>query len=681
VFIRKFDPDSLIREYGESCIRVAPPAGYPEPPFGAMWGAVDPGETSTPNTHHEAEVFFILSGQGEVEVDGLRHDLRSGDAVYLEPFESHALRNGSPDSDLRFLSVWWEDRALLERSERRGDSETDGRSPSRVLVTATPPTVNGGLHLGHISGPYLAADVYRRYLRMRGCDAYYVTGSDENQSYVVTKAAQRGWTPEETAARFGDEVARALGALRIEPDVFARPSTSPHHERLCREFFSRLYANGALELRATPALHCVACDRYLFEAHVSGLCPHCGHGSDGCACEDCGRPNDCVDLIDPRCTTCGSAPIVREVSRLYFPLGRYEKQLRRYLRTVAMAPHLAALCEEMLSDGLPDIAASHVADWGIPVPVTGLEDQVIYVWLEMCPGYLAASQQVSDAEPSLRGFEDLWKDPEAEVVQFFGFDNGYFHALLFPALLMAYDPDMRLPSALVVNEFYLLEGEKFSSSREHAIWAADFAGEQPADCVRLYLAMDRPEHERTSFTLADYEAWVRAELSGRWEPWLVGLGRRVLDECEGLAPATGTYTPAHAKLFRTITSLIRRAEDALEAGAFSPSEVVQVLGELVSLAQRFGVAESRLSRAPERSDERRTALALELAAARALATMAAPLVPELAQQLWTALGFEGEGPARWERRVAFLAPGQDVSGLLRVSLPQPVGIASESPRP
>ena len=671
MFISKFDPALFVREYGENSMRVAPPDGFPEPPFGAMWGTVDPGETSTPNNHHEAEAFFVLDGEGEVEVEGRREKVGTGDLVYVEPFESHALRNGSSEADLRFLSIWWEDRSLLERSEQLRDAEAQSGEPKRVLVTATPPTVNGGLHLGHIAGPYLGADVHRRYLKMRGREAYLITGSDENQSYVVTKARQRGWTASDTASRFGDEVEGGLRALHIEPDVYGRPSTSAHHDRMCREFVSRLYANGALEIRVLPALHCDTCDRYLFEAHVSGFCPHCGSHSDGCACEDCGRPNDCVDLVDPKCGFCGRVPSIREVPRLYFPLSRYEEQLRRHLRTVSMSPHLAELCEKMFDDGLPDIAASHVADWGIPVPVEGLEGQVIYVWLEMCPGYLAATQQLADKDASIQGFETLWKDSTAEVVHFFGFDNGYFHALLFPALLMAYDPDIQLPSVLVVNEFYLLDGEKFSSSREHAVWAAEFAREQPADCVRLYLSRDRPDHKRTNFTLAAYQTWLDDELSGRWQRWLTGLGERVVDEFDGLAPATGTYTAAHRKLFRTITSLVRRAEDAFDARAFSPPDVVSALSELVRTADRFSLAESHLRQAEGRADERRTAIALELAAARSLATVAAPLMPDFAQHLWAALGFEDEGPSRWTDGVAFLPAGQDVSGLLGLTLPGP----------
>lgn len=667
MYIRKFDSTAFEREYGESTLRVVPSADMPALPFSAMWADIDPGQSSAPNSHHEAEVFFIVEGEGEVVVDGERRQVSAGDVVYAAPFRDHLLHNSSSDSKLQLLSLWWEDARLLREAEQHWETDGAEDQASKVLVTATPPTVNGGLHLGHISGPYLAADVYRRYLELRGREVFYVSGSDENQSYVVTKARQKGWTPAETATRYADEVERALSALAIEVDVFARPSTSPHHASFSQEFFSRLHANGALELRLAPSLHCDDCDRYLFEAHVTGLCPHCGEGSDGCACEDCGRPNDSVDLVEPRCKQCGSEPSVREIPRFYFPLGKYEERLRQYLRSVAMTPHMAALCAEMLNDGLPDISVSHVADWGIPVPVEGFEDQVIYVWFEMCSGYLAATQQVADREASQRSWEEFWKSPNA-IVQFFGFDNGYFHALLFPALLMAYDLEVSLPSTLVTNEFYLLDGEKFSSSREHAIWALDFLEREPSDSIRFYLSLDRPEDRRTSFTLAEYETRVRSELFERWMPWIARVGQTVVEEFDGAAPTTGNYTVGHEQFFRLLTRLTRQVEEAFDARGFSPSQAVRVLGQLVRAAERFGASESYLRGVAECADERRTAVALELAAVRSLATMAAPIVPDLSSSVWRALGFRDGGPRHWGRGVTFVPSRQDVAGLCAVEL-------------
>ncbi|HEU0299647.1 MAG TPA: class I tRNA ligase family protein, partial [Longimicrobium sp.] len=489
--------------------------------------------------------------------------------------------------------------------------------------------------------------------------------------YVVTKAAQKGWTPEETAHRFGDRVELALRRLGVRMDVFNRPCTSPHHTELVQRFFRRLHEQGAFVARTEPALHCEACDRYLFEAHVSGGCPHCGSGSDGCACEECALPNACADLVDPRCKRCGGRASVRPVERLYFPLSRHEETIREFHRSVAMSPHVRAMCARALAEGLPDLAVTHVADWGIPVPVAGFEGQVVYVWMEMAPGYLAATQHLADAG-AVQGWEQVWKDPRARIVQFFGFDNAWFHAVLFPALWKAFDPELRLPSAFVTNEFYLLEGLKFSSSREHAIWAADFANSQPADAVRFYLSLDRPEHTRTSFSVPEYRDTVRRELAETWIPWLHALGEKVEGEFGGRAPSTGPYSPAQRAFLASVLQCVRQVESALQADRFSPAEAVVALCGLVRQASRFGVGEQYMAGVPDLFHDRRTSIGLELLAAKTLALLSAPLMPDLAGQIWTALGYEAGGPGRWESIPAFLPHGQRVDGLRSIVLTAPV---------
>lgn len=662
MYLHSVDATAWSGDHGRDAALISPVPELPPLPFGAMWSVLGPGAASDPERHHESEIFFVVQGRGLARVGPETRPVAAGDSVYVPPFVEHSFVNTADGQVLRYVSLWWEDGPVLRRVADRPEAADQASAPRRTLITATPPTVNGELHLGHISGPYLAADICRRYLAMREHPVLFVTGSDENQSYVVTKARQKGWTPRQTADQFGDDVQRSLAVLDIEPDVFARPSTSPDHTRLCREFFERLYAAGRLERRTAPALYCDACDRYLFEAHVSGTCPHCGHASDGCACEDCARPNDCVDLIDPRCAECGDTPAIRDVERLYFPLSRYREQLTAYVASVTMPPHLRALCESMLADGLPDVAVTHVASWGIEVPVDELVGQVVYVWFEMCPGYLAATRQ---ADPT-QGWEQAWRDPDAEIVQFFGFDNGYFHTLLFPALLMAYDPGIRLPSTFVTNEFYLLDGEKFSSSREHAIWAREFAAREPVDWIRFYLALDRPENRRTNMSVADYRATVDRELAEAWPRWLGALERRVVEEFGGTAPGTAPYSAAHARFFRRLTRLIQDMEEALGTTTFSPPDAARVLCELVRSASDFGSAEAALVGVGGR--QRETAVALELAAARTLATLAAPVLPRMASRLWRALGFEGSGPSQWESTVAFVPSGQDVNGLSALAL-------------
>jgi len=231
----------------------------------------------------------------------------------------------------------------------------------KVLVSSPPPTANGDLHVGHLSGPFLRADILTRYLKMRDVEVYNLCGTDEHQSYVAYRAEQLGLTPTETVDRFSDAIRRTLDAARIEVDVYLRPSQSTSHVRLTQGIFASLYANGTFITKEAPALYCENCDQYLFEVYVCGGCPHCGKSTCGNNCEGCGKPNDCTDLINPLCNRCKAKPVIRSSNRLYFPLSAYEQQLRAYYESVEMNSHLRTSLEEVLENGLPDLKITAIA--------------------------------------------------------------------------------------------------------------------------------------------------------------------------------------------------------------------------------------------------------------------------------------------------------------------------------
>lgn len=669
--IQRLDPAAAHRAYGILCQGVDPWRGAHEPPFGATWCTVEPGGTARAHRHQEHEAFVIVRGRGTMRVEGESAEVGPGDVVFMEPFESHELVNGSADDELLFLDLCWE--VMAEAIEaNRGVAAAEagaGGAAERardVLVTATPPTPNGDLHCGHLAGPYLAADAFARYRRLRGGRALYLSGADDHQSYVPAKARQLGGTAREVADRFGETMAGTLERAGVALDHWGRPKSSPHHRRMVEEVFRTLWQRGAIVERERPFLWCESCRLTLFEAHVVGRCPHCGAGSNGNACEQCARPHDCPDLVDARCRHCGGEPVLRPAKRLFFPLAPYAGKLAEWWERTEMSPHLRSLCDAMLAEGLPEIAVSHRADWGIPVPVAGFEDQVIYVWFEMGPGYLAAAQELAEARGIAGGWRSLWASDEVDVVQFFGFDNGYFHALLFPATFLAYDPGIRLPKAFVVNEFYRYEGSKFSTSRNHAMWGRELLDRVPRDVARFYLAWDAPEREQTNFTLAELEATAARELAGSWEPWLAGLGGRIAGEFDGAVPGTGAWTAEHRRFFATLGRLTGEAAAAYEAATFSPQRAARVLCELVREARRFAAAEEPWRGTAGRFEERRTAVALEALAAKTLALLAAPLMPDFAERLWRDLGFDGT-PERhgWPAEPTFVPSGQSVAGLDR----------------
>ncbi len=530
--------------------------------------------------------------------------------------------------------------------------------PNHTIVSAAPPTPNGDLHLGHISGPYTGADIFARGQDLLGSAAFYVTGSDIHQSYVPLKARQLGRDVLEMADSYAQEISAIFDRAALRVDAYSLPRTSAYHRSFVTSFVARLHERGRLQARSGDGLYCASCDRYLFEAYVTGGCPHCGRVTDGNSCELCARPNVVTDLTQPRCRMCGRAPTRRTYTQLVFPLEQYRHDIEAFCDSAAMSPQLTALTRSMLQSALPDIPVTHPTDWGIPAPVAGFEEQRIYVWAEMVPGYFAALQQACDARGQGSDWREVWESAD-QVVQFFGFDNGYFHTVLFPALLRAYDEQLRLPDALITNEFYNLGDEKFSTSRRHAIWAADLLSHLPSDIIRYVLAHDRPETERASFD------WDRLhelgdELADTWQPWLTALLSQVGDAHGGRAPAVPAGVLRRHEFAGLLGRLGQDCLHAYSAPAFSPQRAARLLRELVRLARHHAAGERRTLTWRSTSEDATAAMALQLMAAKTLAQLAAPLMPEFAASLWQTLGYSGE--PRWD-------------GITPLPAGQPVGLA------
>jgi methionyl-tRNA synthetase len=494
-------------------------------------------------------------------------------------------------------------------------------------VTATPPTPNGDLHLGHMAGPYVAADVLRRYLAAEGSPVLMTTGMDDHQSYVPMRGVRSGHTAEQVAAHYGKRIAAAWRDAGVRFDRIVEPRRTPGYVEFVQGFFHKLYDRGVLVPRTKPLPFCPRCDRWLYEAFVSGRCPHCGESSNGNACEACARPNHCGDLSDPVCLICAERAQLRDHTRLFLPLEPFAEKLARFWDSVRMPPRLRALCQAMAADGLPEIAVSHPSGWGVPVPAAlGFEGQRIYVWFEMAPGYL-----LEFAPPTAR--------PPAGPVQFFGFDNGYFHAVLFPALFMAWDPDLPLPAAFVVNEFYRYEGKKFSTSRQHAVWARDGLADAGADAVRLHVMRDRPNGRQTNFTRGDLER-ARAHLHGAWNGWLARLMANLDADTGGVVPGEQPGGEGWTVLRTRLTRLAEDLRDAYSLPGFDPRRAVSLLDELVRCVSDFGY----LHEHEPRPHSRRAALSAQLAVASALAAWAGPALPAGAGRLSQMLGVPSPRP-------------------------------------
>jgi methionyl-tRNA synthetase len=400
----------------------------------------------------------------------------------------------------------------------------------RVVIIGPPPTPNGDLHVGHIAGPYMAADVHARYLRACGRHALYVTGTDDSQTYVVASAAKHGTTPEALAARSTRDIQLTLDAAGVAVDGFA-PFDDGYRAAVL-DFTTRLHAAGRLRPRTVRLPYSERRGQFLVEGLVEGRCRICLATSRGGLCEGCGHPNNFDELDDMRSTTDPSDPVtVRETRILVLPLEEYREQLTDFheAKRSTWRPRIVQLVRELLARPLPDFAITYPLDWGIPAPFPETSGQVINAWVEGMPASMYCTeyaQRRAGERPA--GYDDLWRaGHDIELVYFLGFDNAYFWAMTHLALLLAHDGRYVLPESIVCNEFYELENEKFSTSRGHVIWTRDLLREVPRDVVRFHLALTAPEHSRTNFSRAALDKIAAARLVEPWNTMASGFDRAV----------------------------------------------------------------------------------------------------------------------------------------------------------
>jgi methionyl-tRNA synthetase len=535
----------------------------------------------------------------------------------------------------------------------------DGRP---VFVFSTPPTPNGDLHLGHLSGPYLGADVFVRFQRMNGATAWHLTGSDDFQSYVVDRGRADGRDPAKTAAHYSAEIAATLRLMDIDPDQYTVTSADPAYQPALQAFFSRLVGSGSVALREAPGLVDAVTGAYLYEVEVSGGCPHCGEPTGGNICEECGEPNACVDLTAPRSAQSDAPPRQDSVTRYSLPLHEFRADVAAHHRAGRTPARLKELAERLFARQRVDVAVTHPSTWGVPPLEPGADDQVIWVWPEMAYGFLHGIESLGARLG--RDWHAAAPQTDWKIVHFFGYDNSFYHSILYPVLYRLAFPDWTPDIDYHVNEFYLLEGEKFSTSRRHAIWGKDILGPHSVDAVRFFLSRTRSEGRRTNFEQDAYEAVLRDRLIGTWQRWLNDLGARVDEHYGGVAPEPATWTPEHTAFRRRLGTRLSALTDSLTPDGFSLNKAAEALDGIVEDVTQFSRLETAVSGIEGWRDETRTATALELAAAQLLAYAAAPVMPRFAARLAGALG--APPPAVWPRTVALVAPGTRVDLARRV---------------
>jgi methionyl-tRNA synthetase len=648
VIVEKYSDAELFAAYGidmSSSSDLGLPAG---------WGRVKPGERTDFHQHDEVEVFVIVQGTGEMRAGAMTAPVAPGVVVSMAPFEGHVLSN-TGEQDLVFFDMYWRDgKQAAELAATPGQQQVMDRP---VFVFSTPPTPNGDLHLGHLSGPYLGADAFVRFQRRNGVQAWHLTGSDDYQSYVVDRAVSRGETPARTAAHYAAEIAETLRLMDIEPDQYTMTNVEQNYRAGLQTFFSRLVGSGAVQPVETMAAFDPVSGDYLYESTVSGGCPGCTNPTNGNICEDCGEPNLCADLSAPQSRLSGQPARIGSSRRYCLDLAPFEAAVAAHHLQGRVPARLRELANRVFQRADLMLPITQPSEWGVPPTETETPGQVIWVWPEMSYGFLhgieALGRRLGQPWQATAPSND-WK-----IVHFFGFDNSFYHSLLYPVLYQLAFPDWQPDIDYHVNEFYLLDRQKFSTSRRHAVWGKDVLRPETVDGVRYFLASTRPEGARTNFDLTEYQRVVEHTLIGTWQHWLSDLGSRVDKDFAGVAPDTGAWRPEHVAFLAKLNARLAAVTAALSPAGFSLTEAAAEVTALVADTVRFSRAAS-FSRSIEHwRSETRSTLALELAAARLLAQCAEPIMPRFSARLVDALGLP---PLQeWPTRAELLPPGSPIS--------------------
>ncbi|MDR1499497.1 MAG: methionine--tRNA ligase [Tannerellaceae bacterium] len=380
----------------------------------------------------------------------------------------------------------------------------------RTLITAALPYANGPIHIGHLAGVYVPADIYARYLRLKGESVLLIGGSDEHGVPITILARKEGVSPQDIVDRYHSIIEKSFKDFGISFDIYSR-TTSRIHYKTASDFFRALYDKGVFIEKTSEQYYDEEAGQFLADRYITGACPHCGNErAYGDQCENCGTSLSPTDLIEPRSTISGSIPVMRETKHWFLPLDRYDAFLRKWILEShkEWKPNVYGQCKSWLDMGLQPRAVSRDLDWGIPVPVDGAEGKVLYVWFDAPIGYISNTRELIP-----ESWELWWKDPSTKIVNFIGKDNIVFHCIVFPSMLMA-EGSYNLPDNVPANEFLNLEGRKISTSKNWAVWLHEYLEDMPGkqDALRYTLTSNAPETKDNDFTWKDFQAHNNNEL-------------------------------------------------------------------------------------------------------------------------------------------------------------------------
>jgi len=538
-------------------------------------------------------------------------------------------------------------------------------SKEKVLVTSALPYANGPIHLGHLSGAYLPADIYVRYKRLNGDDVLYICGSDEHGVPITISADKEGVSPKVIIDRYHEANKKAFERFGMSFDNYSRTSLPIHHET-AKEFFLEFFNRGMLIEKKSNQFYDEKAKMFLPDRYVEGTCPKCGNEqarSD--ECENCGSLYDPSELINPKSKVSGETPILKETTHYYFPLGKYQPALEKYVDEMnskyGWKDNVLQYCRGWFKDGLKDRAITRDLDWGIKVPVDSAAGKVIYVWFEAVLGYISSTKEYSQIKKQPDLWKNYWQDPNTKYIAFIGKDNIVFHTIIFPAILMAWNEAGKeqycLPQNVPANEFLNFEGKKFSKSRGWGIDVDDFLNLFPADLLRYTLAANLPENRDTDFYWKEFQLRNNSELADILGNFINRTFTFVHKHFNGKVPAHGKLQKIDEDMLKEIGEYPGRVADL-----FENYKIRDGVNEIMNLARDgnkyFNDSEPWVT---IKSDKEKcgTTLNICLQTICTLAELFSPVLPFSSEKLFKMLNSK---PVNWsESGKSFLKEGHQIN--------------------
>jgi len=507
------------------------------------------------------------------------------------------------------------------------------QKPARYTITAALPYTNGPIHIGHLAGVYVPADIYARYQRGRKEDVLFVCGSDEHGVAISMKAKKEGVSPREIIDKYDGIISKSFSDFGISFDNYSRTSKEIHH-KTASNFFKKLYDAGEFDVEVSDQLYDAKANQFLADRYVIGTCPKCGNKEAyGDQCEQCGSSLSATELIDPKSTITGEKPVLKQTKHWYLPLGKHEQFLKEWIiegHKNDWKPNVYGQCKSWIDDGLRSRAVTRDLDWGIPVPVEGGEGKVLYVWFDAPIGYISSTKEW--AENNNKDWEPYWKNEDTKLLHFIGKDNIVFHCIIFPVMLKTHG-DFILPENVPANEFLNLEGQKLSTSKNWAVWLHEYLMDFPdqQDVLRYTLTANAPESKDNDFTWKDFQARNNNELLAIYGNFINRVVVLTHKYYQGVVPQLGTLTEIDQKTLEELKAFPQKIANSIERYRFR--EASQELMNLARLGNKYLADEEPWKLIKTDQERVATIMHIALQIAASLAVVSEPLLPFTSDKL------------------------------------------------